>query len=275
MFNLAYGIIADSFELMLRILLALICVAVSYYLGRVLSNYVKRSKIRAPPEFIYNIVRAVRLAVLSIGFLVALSIVGVELSGLLVAAGFAGIVVGLATQQTLSQLFAGISIIMEGRVKVGDAVRVGDDWGVVEAVGILSTQIRLWSGEVVTIPNGDLMASKIYNFSRPIARRVEVSIGISYRSDIGKALNVIRALLDDKELVLAEPSPTLIVDSLGESSVNIKVLFWVPSQEFWTVRREIVREIKEALEAAGIEIPFPQRVVWLQTGEDVRSIRKS
>ncbi|MCS7108393.1 MAG: mechanosensitive ion channel family protein [Sulfolobales archaeon] len=258
-------VISGGIELFIRILLALSSIAISYYLGIVFSNYIKKSKLRAPPELVYNIMKSVRLIMLFIGILVGLSIIGLDLSGILVAAGFAGIVVGLATQQTLSQVFAGLSMLIEGRVKVGDSVRVGDDWGVVESVGIMSTQIRLWSGEVVTIPNNDLMASKIYNYSKPIARRIEVSIGISYKSDIEKALKTIREVLDSKELVLAEPAPSLIVDSLGESSVNIRILFWVPSQEFWTIRREIIKEIKEALERSGVEIPFPQRVVWIQT----------
>ncbi|MEM2576219.1 MAG: mechanosensitive ion channel family protein [Sulfolobales archaeon] len=261
--------ILDSFDLLVRIVLAITSIAISYYLGILISNYVKKLKLKAPPELVYNIMKTVKLVMLFIGFLVALSLLGLELSGILIAAGFAGIVVGLATQQTLSQVFAGLSMLFEGRVKVGDSVRVGDDWGVVESVGIMSTQIRLWSGEVVTIPNNDLMSSKIYNYSRPIARRIEVSIGISYRSDVGKALNVIRSLLEGKELILADPAPTLIVDSLGESSVNIRVLFWVPSREFWTVRSEIIKEIKEALERAGIEIPFPHRVVLIRSGGDV------
>lgn len=266
MFNMALITIPNSLELLIRVLIALVAIIVSYYLGGLLSNYVRRTKVRVAPEVIYNLARAIKLTFLFVGFLVALSVLGVEISGLLIAAGFAGIVVGLATQQTLSQVFAGLSMLIEGRVRVGDSVRIGDDWGVVEAVGIMSTQIRLWSGEVVTIPNSDLMSSKIYNYSKPIARRVEVSVGISYRSDVSKALNVIRTLLEDKELVLAEPPPTLIVDSLSDYAVKIKILFWVPSQEFWTIRREILREIKEALEANGIEIPFPQRVVWLQKG---------
>ncbi|MEM4519198.1 MAG: mechanosensitive ion channel family protein [Sulfolobales archaeon] len=261
--------ILDSFDLLVRIVLAITSIAISYYLGIFISNYIKKLKLKAPPELVYNIMKTVKLVMLFIGFLVALSLLGLELSGILIAAGFAGIVVGLATQQTLSQVFAGLSMLFEGRVKVGDSVRVGDDWGVVESVGIMSTQIRLWSGEVVTIPNNDLMSSKIYNYSRPIARRIEVSIGISYRSDVGKALNVIRSLLESKELILADPAPTLIVDSLGESSVNIRVLFWVPSREFWTVRSEIIKEIKEALERAGIEIPFPHRVVLIRSGGDV------
>jgi small-conductance mechanosensitive channel len=251
-------------QLLPRILISVVVIVVSYYLGIALSNYVMRLRLKAPPEVIHNISRALRVSILVLGFLIVLSILGIELSGLLVAVGFTGIVVGLATQQVLSQFFSGISLLLEGRVRVGDSVRVGDDWGVIESIGLMSTQIRLWSGEVLTIPNNDLMSSKIYNFSRSVARRVDISVPISYTSNISKALEVIRGLLDSKELVLAEPQPVLIVDSLGDSAIIIKVLFWVPSQEFWTVRREIIREVKEALEAVGIEIPYPQRVVWLK-----------
>ncbi len=221
-------------------------------------------KLKAPPEILHNITRTLKIFLLALGFLIVLPILGIELSGLLVAVGFTGIVVGLAAQQILSQFFAGISLLLEGRARVGDSIRIGDDWGIIESIGLMSTQIRLWSGEILTMPNNDLVSSKIYNFSRPVARRVDISIPISYTSNVSKALEVIRSLLDSKELVLAEPQPVLIVDSLGDSVIIIKVLFWVPSQEFWTIRREIIREIKESLEAVGIEIPYPQRVIWLR-----------
>jgi len=251
-------------SLLLRILISITVIVVSYYLGIVLSNYIMKLKLKAPPEILHNITRTLKIFLLALGFLIVLPILGIELSGLLVAVGFTGIVVGLAAQQILSQFFAGISLLLEGRARVGDSIRIGDDWGVIESIGLMSTQIRLWSGEILTMPNNDLVSSKIYNFSRPVARRVDISIPISYTSNVSKALEVIRSLLDSKELVLAEPQPVLIVDSLGDSVIIIKVLFWVPSQEFWTIRREIIREIKESLEAVGIEIPYPQRVIWLR-----------
>lgn len=251
-------------SLLLRILISITVIVVSYYLGIVLSNYIMKLKLKAPPEILHNITRTLKIFLLALGFLIVLPILGIELSGLLVAVGFTGIVVGLAAQQILSQFFAGISLLLEGRARVGDSIRIGDDWGVIESIGLMSTQIRLWSGEILTMPNNDLVSSKIYNFSRPVARRVDISIPISYTSNVSKALEVIRSLLDGKELVLAEPQPVLIVDSLGDSVIIIKVLFWVPSQEFWTIRREIIREIKESLEAVGIEIPYPQRVIWLR-----------
>ncbi|MEM4035902.1 MAG: mechanosensitive ion channel family protein [Fervidicoccaceae archaeon] len=239
--------------------------AAFYLAGSILEKSIAKMRIEAPPDLMRNLARTAKIALLAIGLLVALSLLGVNVAGLLVAAGFAGMVIGLALQQTLGQLFAGLSLMFEGRVRVGDTVRIDNDWGVVESVGLMSTKIRLFSGEVLTVPNNTMMASKIYNYSRLAARRIELSVGISYGSDVSKALEVIRRTLDEKELVLAEPAPLLIVNSLGESSVNINVLFWVPAREFLTVRREILAEIKRRLEEAGIEIPFPQRVVWLRS----------
>jgi len=255
----------ENVHVIYRYLAAAAVIAASYYAGRQLSKPIYRARAEVKPEVLHNIARLVRLAAILIGIAVALSIVGIDLGGLLLAAGFTGLVIGLAAQQTLSNLFAGLTLIFEDRIRVGDSVRVGDDWGMVESVGIMSTKIRLWSGEVLTIPNSVVVSSPIYNFSRSVARRAEVSIGISYTSDIGKAVEVIRSVLWENELVLAEPEPMVIVDSLGESSVNLKVLFWLPAQEFWTVRREVIADLKRALESSGIEIPYPQRVVWIKS----------
>jgi len=255
----------ENVHVIYRYLVAAAVIAASYYAGRQLSKPIYRARAEVKPEVLHNIARLVRLAAILIGIAVALSIIGIDLGGLLLAAGFTGLVIGLAAQQTLSNLFAGLTLIFEDRIRVGDSVRIGSDWGMVESVGIMSTKIRLWSGEVLTVPNSVVMSSPLYNFSRSVARRAEVSIGISYTSDIGKAVEVIRSVLWENELVLAEPEPTVIVDSLGESSVNLKVLFWLPAQEFWTVRREVVADLKRALESSGIEIPYPQRVVWIKS----------
>ena len=257
--------LALDLELIVRGFAAIAVVVIAYYIGKLAESQVRKARIEAPPEIIYNIARVAKFTIIIVGVFVALSILRVDLTGLLIAAGFGGLVVGLAAQQTLGQLFAGIALLIEGRLKVGDSIRIGDDWGLVESVGLLSTRIRLWSGEILTIPNSEVMASKIYNYSRSIARRVDVVLGISYGSNISKAMSIIRSVLEEKELVLVNPPPVIIVDSLGDSAVILKVLFWVPSQEYWTLRREILRELKEALEKEGIEIPFPQRVLWFKT----------
>ncbi|MEM4557754.1 MAG: mechanosensitive ion channel family protein [Desulfurococcaceae archaeon] len=248
-----------------RIVAAILAIIIAYYIGKVAGDYAKKALVKAPPEVIYNVSRATRLVFLIVGVLIALSILRIDLTGFLLAAGFAGIVIGLAAQQTLGNFFAGLTLLLEGRLRVGDSIRVDNDWGVVESVGLISTRIRLWSGEILTLPNSVLLSSRLYNYTPAIARRADITIGISYRSDIGKAIDIIKRVLDENDLVLANPPPVVIVDSLGESSINLKVLYWAPSTRFWDVRRTIVKDLKEALEKEGIEIPYPQRVVWLKS----------
>ncbi|MEM3927054.1 MAG: mechanosensitive ion channel family protein [Desulfurococcaceae archaeon] len=248
-----------------RYLGAIIIFIVFYYIGKIVANKVFKIKTITTPEFAYNIAKTTRILFTMIGLLAALSIIGIDLGGLLIAAGFTGIVVGLAAQQTLGNLFSGLAMLFEGRVKIGDIVKINDNFGVVEHVGLLSTRIRLFSGEILLIPNSVLFNTNIYNYSSSIARRIEISIGISYRSDLNKALEIIRNELWENPLILAEPEPVILVDTLGESSVNLKIMFWVPSQYFLKVRSNIIGILKEKLENAGIEIPFPQRIVWLRT----------
>lgn len=248
-----------------RVIAAVIAIFVAYYVGKLVGSYVEKALIKAPPEVVYNITRATRITFLFIGVLAALSILRIDLTGFLLAAGFAGIVIGLAAQQTLGNFFAGLTLLLEGRLRVGDSIRIDNDWGVVESVGLISTRIRLWSGEVLTIPNGILLSSRLYNYTPAIARRADITIGISYNSNIAKAVEIIKRVLEENELVLAEPQPVVVVDSLGESSVNLRVIYWASSQKFFDVRKTVIRDLKEALEREGIEIPYPQRVVWLKT----------
>lgn len=243
---------------------ALVAFAIAWLFSGFVYRRLLRAKLPASPQVIKNLATIVRVVIISVGIFAALSILGIDITGVLVAAGFAGIVIGLAAQQTLGNLLAGITMLLEGRLKIGDMVRIGDDWGVVEHVGLLSTHVRLFSGEVLIIPNSALFSSSIYNYSGLKARRVDLSIGISYNSDIGKAVKVIEEALWRNPDVLAEPQPLVIVDSLGDSSINLKVMFWVPSARFLDARKSVLGEIKEALERSGIEIPYPQRVVWLR-----------
>lgn len=251
--------------LFLRAIGALVAIFVAYIIGKLISRRLRSLRADVRPEVIYNVDRVTRTIILLIGFLVALDILGIDLSGAVVAAGFAGLIVGLATQQILGNLFAGISLLFEGRVKVGDAVKIGNDWGVVESIGLMTTQIRLFSGEILTVPNSDMMSSRLYNYTRPVARRIEVLVPVSYGADLDKAVAVIKKTLADNELILAQPEPMTIIEEFGDSSINIRVYMWVPRDKYLDVRASIIGELKKALEKEGVEIPFPQRVIHIKT----------
>lgn len=266
------SVVTAHWELLLKVVYAAAILAVSYLVAKYLVKLVTRVMERtSPPGKVKSVARGVKFGILFIGGLVSLAVLGIDMTGLLVATGFAGLVVGMAAQQSLGELFAGLFFMSEGAVKVGDIVRLDGDLGVVEDMGFLSARIRLMSGEIVRIPNSSLMSSKIYNVSRPTALRLSIDVGISYGSDIGRAVEVIDRVLREHPLVLAEPEPKILVDSLGESSVNLKVWAWVPARMIYEVKRDLVKLIKEALDREGIEIPFPQRVVWLRRVEEQRT----
>ena len=201
---------------------------------------------------------------LTVAFLLALNFAGIsaKLSALIAAIGITGIVLGFAAQTVVSNFISGVFMYFDRPLQIGDAVKVENVGGVVEDLRILSTRIRSWDGTLVRIPNEKLFNSNIVNLMRYPARRVDVSVGISYDSDVEKALDVIKKTLDDIPLVLAEPEPVVYVDDLADSAVVISIRAWAPSEKWFEVRKEILEKVKKALDGAGIEIPFPQRVNW-------------
>jgi len=211
-------------------------------------------------------------SVLTLAFFLALNFAGVsaKLSALIAAIGITGIVLGFAAQTVVSNFISGVFMYFDKPLQIGDAVKVGEVGGVVEDLRVLSTRIRSWDGTLVRIPNEKLFNSNIVNLMRYPARRVDVSVGIAYDSDVGRAIEIIRNTLDEMPFVLAEPEPLVYVDSLGDSAVILSIRAWAPSEKWFDVRTEIVERVKRALDEAGIEIPFPQRVNWFANELRVR-----
>ncbi|AHF81310.1 mechanosensitive ion channel family protein [Thermococcus paralvinellae] len=203
-------------------------------------------------------------SLLTIAFLIALNIAGFtgKLTTLVVAGGITGIVLGFSAQTVIANFISGIFMYFDKPLKIGDPVEVAGYSGIVNDIRILSTRIRTWDGTLVRIPNEKVFNSEIRNLQKYPARRVDVLIGIAYKEDISRAIEVIKKTLEEMPLVLAEPEPMVYVNELAESSVNIYVKAWAPSEKWFDVRSTILQKLKEALDKEGIEIPFPQRVNW-------------
>ncbi|NJE11245.1 mechanosensitive ion channel family protein [Thermococcus sp. MAR1] len=201
---------------------------------------------------------------ITIAFFMALSFAGVstQLSALLAAAGITGIVLGFSAQTVVSNFVSGVFMYFDKPLQIGDAVKVEDISGVVEDIRILSTRIRAWDGTLIRIPNERLFNSNIVNFMRYPVRRVDLEVGIAYAADAERAVEIIKRVLDDIPLVLVEPEPLAYVDRLDDSAVVIAIRAWAPSEKWFDVRIRIIHDVKKALDEAGIEIPFPQRVNW-------------
>lgn len=225
---------------------------------------------KLPPDARKNLGRAFYYGIISIAFLSALGVSGLDLSGLFLAGGIAGIVLGFATQSLLSNLLSGIFLHFDKPMKVGDPVlitgKLPDVAGIVVEVTGLSTRFRMFDGTYVRMPNSDVFLSEIRNFSGAVARRVEFTIGVAYKEDTVEVIDVIKNSLAQTPLVLVEPPADLYVNNLGDSSVNINVWCWVPFSVWFDMKKQLVEQIKRELDAKGIEIPFPQRVLHVPSG---------
>ena len=211
-------------------------------------------------DFIVNITRK---AVFIVGFVVALSMLEVNIGPLLAAIGAAGFIMGFALQGTLSNFAAGILILIYRPYDVGDLVEVGGMLGKVDAMTIVSTTLRKPDNQKVVIPNNMIWGDIITNITGTSKRRVDLVFGIGYSDDIAKAQKVLEEILANHEAILKDPAPVVKVHELADSSVNFVVRPWVETENYWDVYWDVTRSVKERFDAEGVSIPFPQQDVHL------------
>jgi small-conductance mechanosensitive channel len=234
----------------------IIAKALQIYLRRSLRERLRRDHVELISKVFYY-------AIVTVAVLFVLSAIGVDPSGLLVAGGIAGIVLGFASQSIVANLVSGLFLLFERPVKIGEQVSLGGVSGFVEDINILSTTIRQYDGLYVRMPNQTVFTSNITNLVSHVARRFEYLVGIRYSDDADQAIRIMNRVIDDESFALKEPEPQIFVDSLGDNSVNIVVRVWAPVSEWYLLKMKLLWLLKSALESEGIEIAFPQRVVWL------------
>lgn len=222
---------------------------------------------KLPPDARKTVGRTFYYGIVAIALLSALGVSGLDLSGLFIAGGFAGIVIGFATQSLFSNLISGIFLHIDKPMKIGDPVlitgKLPEVAGVVVEVTALSSRVRMFDGTFVRLPNSDVFMSEIRNFSAAAVKRVEMTIRIAYREDTAQVIDAVKNSLAETPLVLVEPPPDLYVDTLADSSVNINVWCWVPFSAWFDMKKQLLEQVKMVLDANGIEMPFPQRVVHM------------
>ncbi len=220
----------------------------------------KKEMDKAVVEFIHGLVRYVLFVIVLIA---ALGRVGVETASVVAVIGAAGLAIGLALQGSLSNFAAGVLIVGFRPFKSGDYVEVAGVAGSVEAIQIFQTILKTPDNKMVVVPNGAIIGGSITNYSRHATRRVDLVIGVSYKSDLQLTKKVIRETLEKDSRILKDPDITIGVLALADSSVNFVVRPWCKTEEYWGVYFDSMQAIKEALDANGIEIPFPQMDVHL------------
>jgi small conductance mechanosensitive channel len=201
--------------------------------------------------------------VMSIGLMVVLSALGVDISPVFALIGGASFILAFAFQDTLGNLAAGLMIMLNRPFDEGDFVDVGGVAGTVKSVSVASTTVTTPDNQVIVIPNKNVWGSVITNVTVSDTRRVDLTFGIGYADSIEKAQKVFETVVAAHPLVLKDPAPVIRVNALGASSVDFIVRPWVRGGDYWPVYWDLTRQMKEALDAAGISIPFPQQDVHM------------
>lgn len=203
----------------------------------------------------------VRYLVLILTGLAVLSQFGVQTASLIAVLGAAGLAIGLAMQGALSNLAAGVMLLLFRPFKIGDYIEGGGTAGSVKELTLFTTELATPDNVQVIVPNGALWGSIIKNYSFHETRRVDFDLGIGYADDIGAAMAAVREVLAADSRVRTEPEPQVVVGELGDSSVNLIVRAWCQAADYWDLRFDLTRRFKETFDAKGISIPFPQRDV--------------
>lgn len=208
-------------------------------------------------KFLTNLIKWVLKIILII---VVLGTMGIETTSLAAVVAAAGLAIGLALQGSLGNFAGGVLIMLFKPFKIGDLIQAQGEMGVVKQIEIFTTKITGLSNREIIIPNGALSNGNIINFTTEGTRRVDLIFGVGYDSDIKKTKEVLMDVLTSHPKVLQEPAPSVNVIELADSSINFAVRPWCNAEDYWPVYFGITEAVKEALDKAGIDIPYPHQV---------------
>jgi len=249
-----------------RLSVALLGLVIGLWLARRLGKLVALAvERRGGDRVLANFLRsAVRIAIIVLVLVGVLDLAGVPTASLLAALGAAGLAIGLALKDSLGNLASGVLLVLQRPFRAGDYVDVGGQAGTVERIDLLRTVLVTLDNREITMPNALVMNEPIINYSARAERRLDLPVSIDYGADPLRALAVIRATLDAHPRVLKDREPQLLVRAFAASGVDLAVRPWVRTAEVLLAQSEILAAIKDALERAGIEIPFPQQVLHVR-----------
>ncbi len=249
----------------IRVVAALTILIIGRFVARLIVRILKKLMSRANvDETINNFLGSIFQATLTVIVVVAaLEQLGVDTTSVLAIFAAAGLAVGLAFKDSLSNFASGIMLILFKPFRQGDFIDAAGVSGVVEEIRIFNTVMKGPDNREITIPNSHIYGDIITNYSARSTRRIDLVIGIGYDDNIGIAKNLIMDIFSRHEGILADPEPAVMVSNLGDSSVELAVRPWVNSSDYGTVRADLLQSIKETFDAAGISIPYPQTDVHL------------
>lgn len=239
---------------------------IARFIGKVVEKLLRKSKM---DDMLINFIMSILSAIMLLFIIIAaLSQLGVDTTSLVALIGAAGIAVGLALKDSLQNFASGVMLILFKPFKVGDFINAAGVSGTVESVGIFSSSMRTGDNKSIIIPNGNIYKGTITNFSAKETRRIDMVFGIGYDDDIKQAKEILTRLVAEDDRILKDPAPVIALSELADSSVNFVVRPWVKSADYWTVMWDMNEKVKEAFDAANINIPYPQMDIHLNQVND-------
>lgn len=208
----------------------------------------------------------IRLGIFTLGIIIAFAASGIPVDKIAIVLGALSVGIGFGLQTIVNNLVSGIILAFERPIQIGDTVQVGQIEGIVKEIGIRSSKIKNWDGADIIIPNGDLLAHQLTNWTlSDKKRRVELIIGVAYHSDMDHVTKLIEEQLS-VEGILHLPAPRVFLQTFADNSVNFRVLFWVDDVDVWVaIRDKVMRGIFKSFQENGVEIPFPQRDIYVKS----------
>ena len=248
----------------LRVLGALVLFAIGLRIAKWIAGIAERALTRADvePTAVLFLRKVAYIALLVVLVLAALQVVGVPMTSMIAVLGAAGLAIGLALKDSLSNIASGVMLVSLKPFRVGHIVTIAGETGKVESVSIFQTVLRGADNQTIVLPNSLITTDSIINLTPDVMRRIELVIGIGYSDDIDAARGVALKLMQEDARVLAEPAPDVLY-ALADNSVNLGIRCHVANADFFVTKCELTERIKKAFDEAGVSIPFPQRDVHM------------
>lgn len=256
-------------ELLINGVLNLVIAALIFLVGKWVANAVQNTlekllRLRKVDEVLVDFLGTIAYAmVIVIAVVAAFDTLGIPATSFLAIIGAAGLAIGLALKDSLSNFASGVMLVLFRPFTKGDYIDAGGITGTVDEIRLVSTTLTTPDNKLVTVPNAMIYSNAITNFSAKETRRLDMVFGVGYDDDLKLVASILKKMCSDHPKILADPETNIFIINLGDSSVDFAVRPWVKGSDYWSVRAELLGTAKVALEAAGCSIPYPQTDVHL------------
>ncbi len=250
----------------IRLLYGILALIIGLFLARWSIRFLIRRLDRsgADPTLKIFLKNAIRILVYSLVVLTAVAILGIPLTSFITLLASAGVAISLAMQGALSNLVGGVTLLLIKPILVGEYIKVGDQEGTVRSIGTFYTDLTTGDNRRVSIPNSSMVNVPIVNYSREGTRRMDLTFSVSYEADISRVRATLLSVADDCNTVMRNPAPMLLLTACGDSSLNCTLRLWCRTVDFISTQALLLEKGKEALDRAGISIPYPQMDIHIR-----------